>query len=200
MYKVKIRKVINLAIGIIAPLAWLYLAFRGKGSFMNSGFRTLKYFTIQSNLFSAFTSWLWIVKGDNHKNGLLKYISTISVTITLFVVLTFLGPIFGYGLMFRGASFWLHLIIPVLAIIDFVFFDEESYTKKERLYTLIPLVIYGTFYLGNILINGVGVRPNSNDWYGFARWGIPIGFVLYVVLILFNYGLSSVLYILKRKQ
>ena len=200
MNKVLIRKLINIAIGIIAPLAWLYLAFMGKGSFMSAGFRTLRYFTILSNLFAAYTSWLLVIKGVSHQINVLKYISTLGVTITLFTVISFLGLIFGYKMMFSGASFYLHLVVPVLAILDFLFFDEDTYTRKEKLYTLVPLLIYGTFYLSNILINGVGVRPNSNDWYGFARWGLPIGFVLFIVLVIINYCLTIILYKIKRNK
>ena len=35
----------------------------------------------------------------------------------------------------------------------------------------VPVLIYGTFYALNIIINGRGSGPTTNDWYGLAQWG-----------------------------
>ena len=45
---------------------------------------------------------------------------------------------------------------------------------------LSPL-IYGAFYLGNNLINGIGEWPDTNDWYFFLAWGYPVGILIFAV-------------------
>ena len=39
----------------------------------------------------------------------------------------------------------------------------------------------------NILINGIGVWPDTNDWYGFLNWGLPMGLVIFAGLCLITW-------------
>jgi hypothetical protein len=43
-------------------------------------------------------------------------------------------------------------------------------------------VIYGVFYLGNNIINGIGEWPDTNDWYFFLAWGYPVGILIFAVI------------------
>jgi len=120
-----------------------------------------------------------------HWAYLLKFAGTVATTVTLMTVLLFLGPTLGYPLMFVGGNLWLHLIIPVAGIVEFVFFDVQySLSFKETLVGVVPTLLYGIFYCGNILINGVGQGRTSNDWYGFAMWGVQFMPVVLAVMLL----------------
>jgi len=179
------RKPLNIVIAVIVPCAWVYMMCRGSGSLAATGLRSLKYFTVLSNLLEGLASVLFLCSVPH--SPLLKYIAGIAVTLTFMTVLYFLGPVFGYAFMFRGANFWFHLVVPLLAIGEMLVMDDVRHSRKDSLMTVLPLFIYGAFYMGNILLNGVGAWPQSNDWYGFARWGIPQGIALFALFCLLTY-------------
>ncbi|MBR0474094.1 MAG: hypothetical protein IJJ19_03755 [Erysipelotrichaceae bacterium] len=196
MKKINTRILINVFIAIIVPYAWLKMVFSSTdGVLVSTGLRSLRYFTILSNLLEGFASVVFLLNMKKEKPwvNLLKYVAAVSVGLTFLVVVVFLGPLFGYLFMFIGVNFWLHLIVPVLAMVEFVIYNREKYTVKDNLIASLPMVIYGIFYLGNIIINGVGQWPDSNDWYGFMSWGLPVGIVIFFVIVAVTYGIGLVL-------
>ncbi|MBP5745611.1 MAG: hypothetical protein J6W58_04845, partial [Lachnospiraceae bacterium] len=64
---------------------------------------------------------------------------------------------------------------------------------NKTLFAMIPSFLYGTFYLLNNLINGVGQWPDGNDWYGFLNWGLPVGIVIYISVILVTWLIACLL-------
>ena len=180
----KKRVVFNIIIFIIVLISWLRMVFGYTNSeFMARGLASFKYFTILSNLFEAIACIIWIY----NRNEKIKYIAAVSVTLTMMVTLLYLGPLFGYALMFAGVNFWLHLFVPLLSLLEVLLWNNEKFTKKDNLLACLPLIIYGLFYLGNNLINGKGNWPHTNDWYGFLMWGYPVGIIIFILLILFVY-------------
>ena len=153
------------------------------------GFSSLKYFTILSNLFEAFACLIWLYKKDER----IKYIAAVSVALTLVVVLVFLGPIFGYPFMFMGSNLWFHLIVPVISILEVIIFNRNTISRKDNLLALLPMVIYGIGYVGNILINGIGNRPYTNDWYGFFMWGYQGAVAIILIIILGTYFIGFII-------
>ena len=163
---------------------WLKMVFVFTDTALTSiGLSSLKYFTVLSNLLEAAACVVWLING----NEKIKYIAAVSVTLTMVVVLTFLGPLFGYIPMFTGVSFWMHLIVPVAALLEVLFWSKEKFSKKDNFIACIPLGLYGVFYIGNNLINGRGQWPHTNDWYAFLTWGYPIGFLLFAVIVAVAY-------------
>ena len=180
----KKRVVFNIIIFVIILYSWLSMVFgRTNSGFMSRGLFSLKFFTILSNLLEALACLIWIY----NRNEKIKYVATVSVTLTMMVTLLYLGPIFGYGMMFAGVNFWLHLAVPMTCLLEILLWNNEKYTKKDNLIACLPLIIYGLFYLGNNLINGKGTWPHMNDWYGFLMWGYPVGIVIFIILISFVY-------------
>lgn len=190
----KKRVIFNIIIFIIVLISWLRMVFGYTNSeFMARGLASLKYFTILSNLFEAIACIIWIY----NRNEKIKYIATVSVTLTMMVTLLYLGPLFGYALMFAGVNFWLHLFVPLLSLLEVLLWNNEKFTKKDNLLACLPLIIYGLFYLGNNLINGMGNWPHTNDWYGFLMWGYPVGIIIFILLILFVYFIGFLIRIIK---
>lgn len=113
----------------------------------------------------------------------LKYIAAAAVGLTFATVMFFLGPIYGYASMFSGVNLPLHLIIPLIAILEIIFLSDAAYTRRDNLLAIIPPLLYGLGYLVNILINGMGEWPDTNDWYFFFYWGYPIGVLIYAALL-----------------
>ena len=185
----RFRRYLNIFIILTVFISWGRLSFfGGKGFMSQENLRSLRYFTILSNILEAIASLVWLWKKDEK----LKYVAAVSVGVTFIVVLSFLGPTMGYRVMFAGATFWLHGAVPVIAILEMIFLCEEEMGRKDNIIACLPVLIYGVAYLLNNLINGIGVWPYTNDWYGFLRWGYPVGVVMFTVLILVTYliGLS----------
>ncbi len=181
---------INAAIAILAPYAWLKMVFGSSdGVLVSAGLRSLRYFTILSNLLAAAAAIIYLLNLNRITRNIkvLKYVAAVSVGLTFLVVLVFLGPLFGYVFMFTGVSFWLHLIVPVLAMTEFILSNDVEMKRRDNMIAVIPMFLYGIFYLGNILINGIGEWPDSNDWYAFMSWGYPIGFAIFFIIIFVTY-------------
>ena len=149
------RKVLNIIIFLIVLITWLRMVFAPSDVLLTArGLASLKYFTVLS-----------------------------TVTLTLIVVLTFLGLLYGYVAMFIGVSFWMHLIVPVAALLEVIFWSKASFDLKDNLLACLPMGIYGIYYIGNNIINGIGEWPFTNDWYGFLTWGYPIGIMFYTIIL-----------------
>lgn len=208
MEKTSVRRalpIINGLIAVIVPAAWVYMAFIGHGNILSSnGIVSLRYFTVLSNILEAAASvWLLIEllrlgRGGreriSHGVFLLKFVSAAAVAVTFSVVAFFFGPLVGYGALYRGANFWYHLIVPVLAMAEFILLDRfDSVSMRETLLAPVPALIYGICYAVNLLINGIGSGPDTNDFYGFAAWGLPVGFGIFALILLLSWGLGCLL-------
>ncbi|MBR6151062.1 MAG: hypothetical protein IKQ25_07245 [Lachnospiraceae bacterium] len=128
----------------------------------------------------------------------LKLAAAAAVTVTFLVVACFFGPLYGYRYMYLGSNLWFHLIIPVLGMVEFCLLDGQL-PFKRTFFAGSPALIYGCFYLGNILINGKGEWPNTNDWYGFMNWGMGIALVIFAVIIIVNWGVACLLRAMSRR-
>lgn len=190
--KKTIRIALNAFLAVMVIIQWVILATGiPDSSFMSGGLRTLKYFTVLSNLLEAAACIIWIITG----NEKIKYVSAVSVGLTFTVVMVFLGPLFGYLMMFTGPSLWMHGIVPLAAMAEMIMFNREAMTVQDNLRAVFPMFIYGIFYLGNIIINGIP----GNDWYGFMLWGYPGGAAALVIIICVTYGIGLVLRKLNEK-
>lgn len=154
------------------------------------------YFTNISNILIDIILVLFLVldvkklKGKEGKSGkdrknqklyIIKYLFTISITLTFLVYLCILAPTSNAGFIqsyFRNgaASFCVHFVTPVLAIIDFFLFDYEyQSTAKHAIYATIPPLCYVIFIV--ILANGFGVRWEEGMMapYNFINYGAKCG-------------------------
>lgn len=202
---------INMIIAVMEPVAWGMMLFsRSDVPLTAMGLWSLRYFTVLSNLFLGLAALIYLifqVRSLFRKEKQipvwahrLLYIATVAVTVTLMTVLLFLGPTMGYGAMFVGANFWFHLALPVMAIIGFAFFiSGKPLSFKETLLGTLSTLVYGIFYVGNILINGVGQGAATNDWYGFTMWGVEFMPVVFAVMLLATWLFAIVLRALNRR-
>ena len=190
MTKLRIRIAINFFTAVMPFVAWMFLIFGIGGLRSPEGILSLKYFTVLSNLLEGIASILWLItvwqKRDLHKAEVLKYISCLCVFLTFITVVAFLGPVFGFEGKFSGGNFWLHLVIPLVALFEMVFLVREKISMKENILAIIPIIAYGIGYLTNVLINGRGNEVDGwNDFYGFVKWGMPIGIAIFIGICLF---------------
>ena len=209
--KKKTAILLNLAILALVIYAWggMVIGVDTGKALTAQRLRSLKYFTVDSNILMAVSALIAAVfeirslgNGGREIPGwvyILKLTGTTSVTLTLLTVLVFLGPLFGCPSMFAGMNLHLHLTVPVLAILTFCLFERTGgLTFRHTLIAVIPMIVYGTFYLGNILLNGRGEWPDTNDWYGFAMWGIPASFLVFVIIAAATWVFALILWKLNR--
>ncbi|MBR6476298.1 MAG: hypothetical protein IKS98_12755 [Lachnospiraceae bacterium] len=212
----KIVVVLNILL-IILMCIGLYMMFsrhaqRNPGAFIESGFRNFRYFTILSNVFSGLTAIVYIIllicrckAKEGTLMSILKLASSAAVGVTFTVVLIFLGPLYGYGRMYVNSNLIFHLLMPLLAMAEFVVFPTfgsekgNIFSVKKCFYAGIPVVLYGIVYLINNIRGKADGATSNADFYGFLRWGYPIGILIFVVIVFIAVGIACFLRFLKKK-
>lgn len=189
----------------------LYLNGNEGGLLSSSGWENLKYFTVLSNIFCGIVAAIFLItqcfpareesKNDDNKaqNSVcptwlltLKLAAAAAVMVTFLVVACFFGPLYGYGQLYLGSNLWFHLIIPLLAMVEYCLLNGKLPFRMTFL-TGVPAFVYGCVYLGNIMINGKGEWPNTNDWYGFMNWGMGPAMVIFAGIVAISFGAACLL-------
>lgn len=145
------KKNISILIKLIAIISAIYGLIKTCSSLMS-----FTYFTTLSNIFVTTMLILFLVKeifNLRYKEYLyiIKFLSTISITLTFLVFMFLLAPTLDIGfinayLMNEAGSLCVHFITPILAIIDFLIFDREyKLNKIHALYATIPPLLYVVF-------------------------------------------------------
>ena len=171
-YRRYISLVFNIII-VVFTLIGVFFIHRGDPgqNFNSGGLVSLKYFTV-----------------------VFKLMAVSAVGITFLMVAAFLAPTYPKLNLYAGRNLWFHLIIPLIAIPEFIVLEtEEKIPFKYTFISASVTLVYGLGYLINILINGVGQWPDTNDWYGFLNWGYGVGTLIFaatgtifLISILFN--------------
>lgn len=164
-------------------------------------------FTQLSNLYTAVAVIYQLVK-PGRRSCLLKYPAAVSISITFLVYLLIIAPMTPGGILAayrqdHWASFCMHVITPVLTVLDFMLNDSrEGYLRKSDVFfSVIPPVAYFIF---SIILSCLGMRwyggmaapyPFLNyaapaGWFGFmpdtaGRTSLGIG-VFYVMLVMLS--------------
>ena len=157
---------INILIFVITAISFLF-CFRKDGRWdLRAGKKSLRFFTILSNLFCAVSALLWVLS-SSYWAWLLKYVGTVAVTVTLLTVIFFLGPNMGYKPLFSGKDLYLHLCGPLLAIVSFCFMEcQFALSFSLSLLGILPVITYGFVYLVEVVI-----LKNWEDFYGYNKDG-----------------------------
>ncbi len=148
------------------------------------------YFTTLSNIFISSILLIFVIKdiyslitgkklAFNNLLYITKFLATISITLTFFVFLTILAPTLDGGILYaylgNGAgSLCVHFITPILAIIDFLFFDSDYKSKKSHsIYAIIPPLLYVLFV---VIASSLGLRWGTmHAPYNFLNFGAKTG-------------------------
>ena len=196
--------VTDLLLAIMSFYAWWFMmTFYYGALFTDQGIRTLRYFTVDSNLFLAIALLICLVpdlkalKGAPRPRwaGYLRLSGVVGTSITFLVVLCFLGPVFGFHGMYSESSLYFHLLIPVFAFLIFVLSRSVRPLPfwPSVAFGMIPMVVYGFYYGGNLLLNGLEGPYGSNDWYGFLNGDMNRYPIALLILVLFDFLLSMLI-------
>ena len=163
---------------------------------MSSGFANLKYFTVLSNLLCgavAIVRLIWLVR-DKIFPILPKLMAASATGLTFLIIAAFLQPLYPDLNLYAGGNRYFHLIVPLLSMAEFLLIKtSEKIPFKYTLYSATLALAYGTYYLVNIIITGIGEWPDTNDWYGFLNWGFPIGIAIFAAVVLMEFGIACLL-------
>ncbi|MBP5092401.1 MAG: hypothetical protein J6328_07640 [Bacilli bacterium] len=219
--KNRTRKIIDISLHFsifaLVIFSYLMMALNGWGvksdTLASSGITSLRFFTVLSNLLMGAISLLAAIFGLKHLKEdeyqepkwlrVLKLSGVNGVAITFLVVLIFLEPQMpGLGLgffdLYLRSNFFMHFFVPVLATVAYLFFDErDDFKWRMTPFAIVPLTIYGVFYLINFLVHGA-VPKGPEDWYGFGMWGAGPSFFVLLIVLAFGLGVATGLYYLKR--
>ena len=203
-----LEQLIN-AIAVVLVIAGLVIMFNFNpegNELVSHGVENFKYFTVLSNVFWGLVAFSQLsfdilsvvsdkkIEGLESRFRIAKLIATTAVGLTFFTIAFFLWPVYKLPGMYSGSNLFFHLIVPLLAMVDFVLLEgEEKIPFKATFIAIIPTFLYACFYLANILINGVGKWPDTNDWYGYLNWGYIGGAVIFVVTILVTWLMACML-------
>lgn len=199
--------IVNSVVVALMIVAILMMFFGTPGVLASTRWSAFKYFTIQSNCFAglaALASLIYILvkKGKDYPGWLsvIKLTSTVSVAITFFVVIIYLGPIYSYPLLFQNANLFLHGIIPVLAMLAYMITEPKVKLKfVMNLYSFLPVLVYGIIYLVNVAVHNDYGNYKGWDWYLFGYYGLGIGFCFLIGLLIISFGLSVGFYFIQQK-
>ncbi|MBR5662770.1 MAG: hypothetical protein IKX00_03865 [Bacilli bacterium] len=217
---VKVSYILNILIVILVVIASIVMF--GRINFMHMPnpveeehiIGMMKYFTTDSNLFVGFASLLLVIEEykvlkDSRKAispafYILKFIATVSVSITFLTVFLYLGPGSEGGIMsmLTNSNLFFHLIIPVLSIVSFVCFEKSNKIDKKYIkYGLIPTVLYTIFYMVNVLSHIENYKVSIKyDWYWFLQNGLWLIVIILPLMLVLTYFVSMVLYKLNYKR
>lgn len=163
------------------------------------------YFTTLSNLFCfifyLITLILKLFKKLNKNNAyyILKGIMTLSIMLTMimYYLLYFLGKIPNfYGHYFISPM--LHLITPILVIIDYFTFGEKgNFTKKLPFAWSIFLIIYSIMIIIYSLLGGTfNGDKYPYDFMNFEKYGLLkvaiVNFILYLLFISYGFFIQYI--------
>ncbi len=162
---------------ISAIIGTIFSSKAGIGAFMG-GQTVFMYFTIQSNLLVALVSLIGIFmilfKKANYVWYVIKFVTTVSITLTGVVFTVVLAPT-------MGSAAWVfynvltHVVVPVCAVIDFfVVGINTEYRKIDVLYVMIPPLLYAV-YATIGYVAGWKFTKTQNYPYFFLNWGSKAG-------------------------
>ena len=212
MKKIKISLILNIIITVLVTLGTIFMflgiKFMPSKSLLEvSNIEMFKFFTVDSNLFVGIISLIlsiYEIKLLTNRIDkipkliyILKLSSTSTVTLTFLVTSLFLAPQYGIYEMFNNSNLLFHLIVPIISIISFVFYEKYDSKYKYALYSIIPMFLYGIYYVSVILMHKNDFT--KYDFYGFLQGNLNNIFVSFPVIILVGYLTIVLLIYLNRK-
>ncbi len=151
-------------------------AISGAQAFMGGG-RVFMYFTIQSNIAIALVcaaGAALLLRGGPIPDRwyVIKYVFTVSITLTGAVFCFVLAPTLG-GHAWSAQHVLTHVAVPLTAIADFLVTGRYGSIKKRSVvWVTLPPLLYAV-YTGIAYLAGWEFSPGKNYPYFFLNWDSP---------------------------
>lgn len=137
------------------------------------------FFTIQSNIALALVCAIGLYKLIANKAitnlwYVIKFVATISITLTGVVFCFVLAPTMGSA-AWNIQNILTHVIVPIASIVDFFVVGINSNIKKiNDLWVIVPPILYA-IYAGIGYVQNWQFMEGYNYPYFFLNWGSPAG-------------------------
>ena len=192
----------HLILSLIVIVAGIYGSIRTIWADGSPGFTHLLYFTVMSNI-AISAIHLYFLYAERRalrdpsfriSQGMhtLKYVLTISIALTCGVFFVLLLPQYGLSVLWMPGNLATHLIAPIAAIVDYIFFEKSHLKHRYALFcSVIPPYAYVVLTL---VLSRLGVRYADGEivpyfflnyeklgWLRFSENGLG---VIYWILII----------------
>lgn len=173
-----ISLILKAAVVISAVLGTFLSAYAGRDSFMG-GKVVFMYFTIQSNIAIALICAIgcaFLLSGKKPSDVwyLIKFVGTVSITLTGMVFCFVLAPTLGIY-AWNVQNILTHVVVSAAAVADFfVTAADSDIRKKDVFWVILPPIAYAV-YAGIAYANNWQFAEGINYPYFFLNWGSPAG-------------------------
>lgn len=124
--------------------------------------------------------------------SIIKVVGLSMTTLTFFTVLFVIAPLTSYKEMYENVRFITHLVVPILVVVSYLFFEEKTlFAWKYSFFGIIPMIIYGVIYVTNVVF-----LKTWPDLYQINTHGLWFLFV--IVFCISDLVCAQGLYFLKR--
>ena len=200
--------ILNILVFLLVITGTIIMLTIGSGALTDNKLTVFKYFTFQSNVFMGIVAFVYgyyqmlilMKKKDKLPHVLLvfNYVGVVAVGVTFIIVITVLGPGYGYDKMYNNANLFFHALVPITAIINYLFFEKEMVIKfKETPIAMTPTVLYGIVYF--IVVASLNAYGDLKiDFYGFGAQGPFMGALYFLIIIAISYVIGLFLYFINR--
>ena len=216
MKKIKTSLVLNIIIVLLVTVGSIFMftgiKFMPDNTLLESSkIGMFKFYTVDSNILVGISSLLLIAYEVKYlKNKIteipqviyiLKFVGTAAITLTFLTTALFLVPQYGLYAMYSNNNLFFHLIVPLLAIVSYVLFENHDSKYTHAIYGIVPMFLYCIYYTSMICLNlDNGGLTYKYDFYGFLRGNINNIFIVIPTIFLVSYMISIVLIFLNKKS
>ena len=200
--------ILNILTFLLVLVGVIVMITIGSKALGETNITVFKYFTFQSNIFMGVVAFIYgwyqlliiLSKRDKIPHVLLvfNHVGVTAVGLTFLIVILFLAPGYGFDKMYNNANLFFHALVPIVAMINFMFLEKECSIKfKETFFSIVPSLLYGiVYFIVVVATNGYG---NINiDFYMFGANGPVIGALNFIAVMSIAYGFGVLIYFVNR--
>lgn len=188
------RSILAISMILSASLGILFQIFFGEVGGL-TGWNIFKAFTVQSNIWIAVMTSVIVLWQYSHPQQqlpkwmiVLKFMTTTSILLTYIVFAVLLSPLMEMDYLLSPTNLFLHVVTPMLAIIDFIMFDSLIITKRTMVYSalVLPLIYATIFEIVYAMTNQLPVPYFFLDYQEFGWFSLSynhLGIAYWIALI-----------------
>ena len=198
----------NILVFLLVLTGTIVMMTIGSGALAENNLSVFKYFTFQSNIFvgtiaavyAYYQLLILLNKKDKIPHVLLvfNHVGVTAVGLTFFIVVLFLAPGYGFDKMYNNANLFFHALVPIIAMLNYLFFLKENKIKfLETIFAVIPPISYGIVYF-IVVASQNGYGDLKIDFYGFGAKGPLIGAFNFLAVTIIAYTIGLFLFFINN--
>ena len=198
----------NILVFLLVLTGTIVMMTIGSGALSENNLSVFKYFTFQSNIFvgtiAAIYAYYQLLILLNKKDKIphvlfvFNHVGVTAVGLTFFIVVLFLAPGYGFDKMYNNANLFFHALVPIIAMLNYLFFLKENKIKfLETIFAVIPPISYGIVYF-IVVASQNGYGDLKIDFYGFGAKGPLIGAFNFLAVTIIAYTIGLFLFFINN--